>query len=139
MRCRNLQGRLLGCMDGSGFQLRTESSLTAPTSDALKSSVIEGGLLDPEQVRSSLARQLGLDLAGLKPESRDVDRMVEKMMLDATQFFQLPLTTERLMGRHPAPCPTGRSGMARGKTLGRVSIAPRRQPTISPSRAHPPE
>ncbi|MEI6714387.1 MAG: Fic family protein [Verrucomicrobiota bacterium] len=109
---RNRQGRLLGRMDGLGLRLRTEASLATLTSDVLKSSAIEGEFLDPEQVRSSIARRLGLDLAGLKPSSRDVEGVVE-MMLDATQHFQRPLTAERLFGWHAALFPTGRSGMAR--------------------------
>ena len=119
VRCR--QGRLLGRMDGLGFQLRNEACLATLTSDVLKSSAIEGEFLDPEQVRSSIARKLGLNVAGLKPSSRDVDGIVE-MMLDATQHFSRALTAERLCGWHAALFPTGRSGMVR-ITVGRWRTA----------------
>lgn len=106
------QGRLLGRMEGLGFQLRQEATLTTLTSDVVKSSAIEGENLDPNEVRSSIARRLGLDVGGLPPASRDVDAVVE-MMLDATQRFEAPLTAERLFGWHAALFPTGRSGIHR--------------------------
>lgn len=107
---RHKQGRLLGRMESLGFHLRQEASLTTLTSDVVKSSAIEGENLDPNEVRSSIARRLGLDVAGLPPASRDVDAIVE-MMLDATQRFDAPLTAERLFGWHAALFPTGRSGI----------------------------
>ncbi len=107
---RHRQGRLLGRMEGLGFDLRREASLDTLTSDVVKSSAIEGETLNPEEVRSSIARRLGLDIAGLIPASRDVEGIVE-MMLDATQQFSKPLTKERLFGWHAALFPTGRSGM----------------------------
>jgi len=109
---RHRQGRLLGRMEGLGFQLRSEASLTTLTADVIKSSAIEGALLDAEQVRSSIARRLGLDFGGTVQPSRDVEGVVE-MMLDATQKYGEPLTAERLFGWHASLFPTGRSGMRR--------------------------
>ena len=111
---RHRQGRLLGRMEGLGFQLRAEASLTTLTADVIKSSAIEGAMLDAEQVRSSIARRLGLDFGGNVAASRDVEGVVE-MMLDATQKYAAPLTAERLFGWHAALFPTGRSGMRRIK------------------------
>ena len=105
---RHKQGRLLGKMETLGFPLRSEASLTILTSDVVKSSAIEGEVLSPQEVRSSIARRLGLDVAGLP--GRDVEGVVE-MMLDATQRFEQPLTGERLLGWHAALFPTGRSGI----------------------------
>jgi Fic family protein len=109
---RYRQGRLLGRMEGFGFRLRAEASLTTLTSDVIKSSAIEGSLLDAAQVRSSIARRLGLDFGGNAQASRDVEGVVE-MMLDATQKYAEPLSAERLFGWHAALFPTGRSGMRR--------------------------
>ena len=109
---RHRQGRLLGRMESLGFRLREESTLNTLTEDVLKSSEIEGELLDPAQVRSSIARRLGMDVAGMVPADRNVEGVVE-MMLDATQNFVQPLTDERLFGWHAALFPTGRSGMAK--------------------------
>lgn len=109
---RHRQGRLLGKMEGLGFRLRAEANLTTLTADVIKSSAIEGQQLDAEQVRSSIARRLGLDVGGTAPSSRDVDGVVE-MMLDATQRYAEPLTAERLFGWHASLFPTGRSGMQR--------------------------
>jgi Fic family protein len=107
---RSRQSRLLGRMDSLGFRLQTEASLQTLTLDVLKSSEIEGEQLDAEQVRSSIARRLGIDIAGLVPSDRNVDGIVE-MMLDATQQFQQPLSANRLFGWQAALFPTGRSGM----------------------------
>lgn len=107
---RHRQGRLLGRMEGLGFRLRSEAKLSTLTADVVKSSAIEGEKLDVEQVRSSIARRLGLEYAGAAVASRDVEGIVE-MMLDATQNYAKPLTTERLFGWHAALFPTGRSGM----------------------------
>ena len=109
---RHRQGRLLGRMEGLGFRLRAEASLTTLTSDVIKSSAIEGSLLDAAQVRSSIARRLGLDFGGPAKAGRDVEGVVE-MMLDATQKYAEPLTAERLFGWHASLFPTGRSGMRR--------------------------
>lgn len=107
-------GRLLGRMEGLGFELKSEASLSTLTNDVVRSSAIEGENLNPEEVRSSIARRLGIDIAGLIPASRDVEGIVE-MMLDATQQFSAPLTKERLFDWHAALFPTGRSGMSRIK------------------------
>jgi len=107
---RHRQGRLLGRMEALGFELRAEAVLQTLTEDVLKSSEIEGEILDKEQVRSSIARRLGMDIGALAPVDRDVEGVVE-MMLDATQNYQAPLTDERLFAWHAALFPTGRSGM----------------------------
>lgn len=107
---RHRQGRLLGRMDGLGFPLQREAELATLTLDVLKSSEIEGEKLDPEQVRSSIARRLGLETAGTATAEQDVEGAVE-MMLDATQRFDAPLTDERLFGWHAALFPTGHSGL----------------------------
>lgn len=107
---RYQQGRLLGRMESLGFQLQTEATLQTLTLDVLKSSEIEGEVLDREQVRSSIARRLGIDVGGLVPATRDVEGIVE-MMLDATQNSKEPLTKQRLADWHAALFPTGRSGM----------------------------
>ncbi len=109
---RHRQGRLLGRMEGLGFELKQEATLMTLTSDVVKSSAIEGENLNPEEVRSSIARRLGIDIAELIPANRDVESIVE-MMLDATQRFFKPLTKERLFDWHAALFPTGRSGMHR--------------------------
>ena len=109
---RHRQGRLLGKMEGLGFPLRVEATLTTLTADVIKSSAIEGKQLDAGQVRSSIARRLGLDVGGTAPSNRDVEEVVE-MMLDATQKHTEPLTADRLFGWHAALFPTGRSGMQR--------------------------
>lgn len=99
-------------MEGPGFDLRSEAVLTTLTDDVIKSSEIEGEDFNREQVRSSLARRLGLDISSLVPTDRSVEGIVE-MMLDATQKFDQSLTEERLYGWHAALFPTGRSGMNR--------------------------
>lgn len=109
---RHRQGLLLGRMKNLGFPLREEAVLATLTEDVLKSSEIEGEILDKDQVRSSIARRLGIDIGALAPAERDVEGVVE-MMLDATQKYDAPLTDERLFGWHAALFPTGRSGLAR--------------------------
>src|SRR5687767_3403712 len=109
---RHLQGRLVGQMEALGFQVREEAVLRTLTEDVLKSSEIEGEKLDADQVRSSIARRLGIDIGGLQPADRHVEGVVE-MMLDATQHYDQPLTTERLFGWHASLFPAGRSGMHR--------------------------
>ena len=106
---RNLQGRLLGKMNALGFGFQAEATLEIITLDILKSSEIEGEKLNKAQVRSSIARRLGIDAAGLVASARNIDGIVE-MMLDATQRYELPLTEERLFGWHAALFPTGYSG-----------------------------
>jgi Fic family protein len=109
---RHRQGRLIGRMEGLGFQLRKEAVLNTLTEDVLKSSEIEGEKLDRDQVRSSVARRLGIDVGGLTTADRDVEGVVE-MMLDATQRYDQPLKAQRLFDWHAALFPTGRSGMSR--------------------------
>jgi Fic family protein len=109
---RHRQGRLVGRMEALGFQLRAEATLQTLTEDVLKSSEIEGEMLDKEQVRSSIARRLGMDIGALAPTDRHVEGVVE-MILDATQRYGEPLTAERLFGWHASLFPTGYSGMAR--------------------------
>jgi len=109
-KVRNQQGRLIGKMESLGFELRNEAVLETLTLDVLKSSEIEGELLNPEQVRSSIARRLGMNIAGLVQSDRDVDGVVE-MMLDATQNFNQTLTKDRIIGWHSSLFPAGRSGM----------------------------
>src|SRR5215210_3743725 len=94
---RHLQGRLLGQMEGLGFKEKKEAVFRTLTDDVLKSSEIEGDKLDAEQVRSSVARRLGIDVGGLRAADRHVEGVVE-MMLDATQHYDQPLTAERLVG-----------------------------------------
>lgn len=107
---RHKQGRLKGYMEVLGFELRNETTLQTLTLDILKSTEIEGEILSHDQVRSSIARKLGMNIAGLVPTDRSVDGVVE-MMLDATQKYDQPLTKDRLFGWHSALFPTGRSGM----------------------------
>src|SRR5258705_13563410 len=104
------QGRLLGRMQDLGFELRREAQLSTLTEDVVRSSEIEGEKLDSDQVRSSIARRLGMEIGGLVPADRDVEGMVE-MMLDATTNYAQPLTADRLFGWHAALFPTGRSGL----------------------------
>ena len=107
---RHLQGKLLGKMESLGFELQNEALLNTLTMDVLKSTEIEGEFLNPGQVRSSLARRLGLEIAGTGPSDRNVDGMVD-MMLDATQNNSQILDEERLFGWHSALFPSGRSGL----------------------------
>jgi Fic family protein len=109
---RHRQGRLFGRMQELGFPLRQEAVLTTLTEDVLKSSEIEGEILDREQVRSSIARRLGIDAGALLPADRNVEGVVE-MVLDATQKFGEPLTETRLFDWHAALFPTGRSAMTK--------------------------
>lgn len=107
---RHRQGRLIGRMESLGFKLQREAVLRTLTADVLKSSEIEGEKLEVEQVRSSLARRLGMDVGALKPADRNVEGIVE-MMLDATRHYDQSLTAERLFSWHAALFPTGRSGV----------------------------
>ena len=107
---RHKQGRLQGYMAVLGFALRNETTLQTLTLDVLKSTEIEGEILNPDQVHSSIARRLGMDVAGLVSADRSVEGVVE-MMLDATQNYHRPLNKDRLFGWHAALFPTGRSGM----------------------------
>jgi hypothetical protein len=109
---RHRQGRLIGHMEALGFRFRQEAVLETLTADVLKSSEIEGERLDREQVRSSIARRLGIDIGALKPADRIVEGVVE-IMLDATQHYDRPLTAERLFDWQASLFATGRSGMNR--------------------------
>jgi len=122
---RNLQGRLIGKMESLGFDLRNEALLDTLTLDILKSSEIEGEYLNPDQVRSSIARKLGMEIAGSVESDRNVDGVVE-MMLDATQNCFKPLTSERLFDWHAALFPSGRSGMYK------ITVADWRKDTTGP-------
>ncbi len=122
---RYRQGILLGRMRSLGVSLQTEASLHTLTSDTVKSSAIEGEHLDTQEVRSSIARRLGIDIGGITPTNRDVDGIVE-LMLDATQHYDMPLTTNRLFGWHSALFPTGRSGMHK------ITVGNWRQPSTDP-------
>lgn len=106
---RLLQGKIIGQMNSLGFSAKKEATLSALTLDVVKSSEIEGELLNFDQVRSSIARRLGINVAGLVPSNRHIEGIVE-MMLDATQYFTKPLTDNRLFGWHAALFPTGYSG-----------------------------
>ncbi len=109
---RHLQGRLLGKMEALGFNLREEATLKTLTQDVVKTSEIEGENLDVRQVRSSLARRLGINVKDLLPRDRHVEGIVE-VMLDATREYDASLTKKRLCTWHTALFPTGKSGMHR--------------------------
>jgi Fic family protein len=109
-KVRHLQGKLLGQMSVLGFSEKEETLLSTLTLDVLKSSEIEGEQLNYEQVRSSIARRLGIEYAGMVYPDRNVEGVVE-MILDATQNYNKPLDEERLFGWHSALFPSGRSGM----------------------------
>ncbi len=122
---RNLQGKLLGKMESLGFDLQNEAVLNTLTLDVLKSSEIEGEYLEKEQVRSSIAKRLGIDIAGAVESERYVEGIVD-MMLDATQRYDLPLTKERLFGWHAALFPSGWSN------LYKITVANWRKDTSGP-------
>jgi Fic family protein len=106
---RLMQGKIIGQMNTLGFSAKEEATLITLTLDVVKSSEIEGELLNYDQVRSSIARRLGINSGGLVPSSRHIEGVVE-MMLDATQRHNSPLTKKRLLGWHAALFPTGYSG-----------------------------
>jgi len=107
---RYKQGLLLGKMSSLGFELKQEASLSILTNDVMKTSSIEGENLNTQEVRSSIARKLGMDIAGLIPSKRNVDGIVD-ILLDATQKYNEPLTKDRLFAWHSSLFPAGRSGM----------------------------
>jgi Uncharacterized conserved protein len=109
-KVRNLQGRILGRMESLGFDLRKEAFLETLTIDVIKSTEIEGEFLDPAQVRSSVARRLGMDYVGVLTSDRNIEGIVD-LMMDATHKFQNPLTSDRLFGWHSALFPSGRSSL----------------------------
>ena len=110
VQVRHKQGRLLGRMESLGFNLKAEASLQTLTEEVVKSSEIEGEILDRDQVRSSIAQRLGMDIGALTPAERHVEGVVE-LMLDATQKHDQAVTAERLFGWHAALFPTGRTGI----------------------------
>ena len=107
---RNRQGRLIGKMEALGFDLQNEAFLETLTVDIIKSNEIEGIVLNKEEVRSSIARRLGIDTGGLPPVNRNIEGIVD-IMFDATRNFDKPLTKKRLFDWHFAMFPTGRNGM----------------------------
>lgn len=109
---RHQQGRVIGHMEALGFQLRQEAVLETLTADVIETSEIEGEKLDTEQVRSSIALRLGMDVGALRAPDRNVEGIVE-MMLDAMRHYDAPLTEERLFSWHASLFPTGRSGMTK--------------------------
>lgn len=111
-RVRHRQGRLLGRIEAYGVKLRDEAVLHTLTEEVVKSSEIEGQPLSRVQVRSSLARQLGVDIGALTPAERNVEGVVQ-MVLDATRHYDQPVTKERLLGWHAALFPTGYSGLSK--------------------------
>lgn len=110
LEIKKAQGYLLGKMDALGFDVKNNALLQVLTENIIKSSEIEGQILDKHIVRSSIARRLGIDLGGETPVSRDIEGVVE-MMLDATQNYTQNMTKERIIGWHAALFPTGFSGM----------------------------
>lgn len=110
-----MQGKIIGKMEALGFELQKEAFFETFTIDVLKTSEIEGQILNPRQVRSSVARRLGIEISGLTPADRHIDGLVE-MMMDATQNYNKPLTAKRLFDWHSALFPTARSGMRKIKT-----------------------
>ena len=122
---RHRQGRILGLMSAAGFKLQENTVLDTLTLDVTKSSEIEGEKLNTDQVRSSIARRLGIKLAGSVPADRNVEGVVE-MMLDATQRYTHDLTADRLFDWHAALFPTGRSGMHK------ITVAAWRTPQAGP-------
>ena len=105
------QGRLMGRLDHLGVNSRDDESLRVLTEDVIKTSEIEGEILDLNSVRSSIARRLGIDIGALAPADRNVDGVVD-MVLDATQHYQQNLTQERLFAWHAALFPMGYSGLS---------------------------
>lgn len=111
-KVRNLQGKIVGKMENLGFELKSEAALTTLTLDVIKSTEIEGEILNPEQVRSSVARRLGMEIENSIFSERNVDGVVD-MLIDATQNFKSELTQDRLFDWQASLFPTGRSGMSK--------------------------
>ncbi len=114
-KVRNLQGKIIGKMEVLGFKFRDEATLESLSNEIIKTNEIEGEILNPEKVRSSVAEKLGIKIAGIKKRDRYIDGIVE-LMLDATKNFEEPLTRERLFSWHIALFPYGRSGMRKINT-----------------------
>lgn len=111
-KTRFSQGVLLGRMKGLGFDLSEEARAEILANEAVKTSAVEGTILNLDSVRSSVARRLGLPSAGLPVPDRYADGIIE-VLLDATDKYNLPLTMERLCGWQAALFPTGFSGLHR--------------------------
>jgi Fic family protein len=109
--CRLLQGKLLAEVTGLGLILESQAQVEILAEETLMTAAIEGESLDIKTIRSSVARKLGLPLAGL-PADRHIDGLVS-VLLDATQCHDAPLSEERLLGWHASLFPTGYSGMHR--------------------------
>lgn len=107
---RHLQGKMVGKMESLGFILKDEAILKTMTMDVIKTSEIEGEYLNLQQVRSSIARKLGMQISGLVPSDRKVDGIVD-MMIDATKNYNKPLKLDRLLTWHSSLFPEGKSGM----------------------------
>ena len=109
-KVRNLQGRIIGKMESIGFNLRNEAILETLTLDVIKSTEIEGEILNPDQVRSSIAKRLGLDIGAHDNSDRNIDGIVD-LIMDATKNCNKPISADRLFGWHAALFPAGRSGL----------------------------
>lgn len=107
---RNLEGKIQGMMGGLGFDVQSMTALNVMTEDVLRSNEIEGVILNSDKVRSSIAKHLGIDTAGL-PQPDHYTEGVVQIMMDAVTNCNKPLTPERLFNWHAALFPTGRSGM----------------------------
>ena len=107
---RHLEGKIYGMMDGLGFDIQNKTSLYMMTEDVLRSNEIEGVILNPDSVRSSIAKHLGIETQGLRVPDHYTEGIVQ-VMLDAVKNSDKPLTHERLFNWHAAIFPTGRSGM----------------------------
>ncbi len=118
---RHRQGILLGRMSTLGFDLRQETELNAVTEGVVKTSEIEGEVLSPDEVRSSVASRLGVDVGGFIPTRRDVDGIVD-LIMDATSKCHLPLSDERLFGWHLSLFDRGR------RNVDRITVGDWRQP-----------
>lgn len=103
-------GFLEGRLSAIGFDVRQLAAVEALTHDIVASYEIENMVLDSGQVRSSVARRMGVRITGETEPSHYVEGVVE-MMLDAVDNYRSPLTDERLFGWHNCLFPTGRSGM----------------------------
>lgn len=104
------QGILLGKMSNMGFDMQETADLQIQTANIIKSSEIEGEKLNPQEVRSSIAKRLGLNVAGQINVKRSIDGIVE-MHLDAIKDYEQPLTKQRLCAWHALLFPEGYSGM----------------------------
>lgn len=124
---RHQQGMLLGAMKTLGFSFSARANLENLAAEVVKSSAIEGTIFDPDAVRSSIARKLGMPCEKDMPTSRAVEGAVD-VLLDATRNFEVPLTAERLLSWQAALFPTGRSG------LQKILVGAWRTPEMDPMR-----